>query len=54
MEDVLSVGTVLLAFLMPMLIPVALLLMFWGVWKLYHRWQRDRGSNSNRIEPVGG
>ena len=54
MEDVLSVGTVLLAFLMPMLIPVALLLIFWGVWKLYHRWQRGRGPNSNRIEPAGG
>ncbi len=52
MDDVLSVGTVLLAFLMPMLIPVALLLVFWGVWKLYHRWQRDRGPNSNRIEPA--
>ncbi|MBN8552292.1 MAG: DUF4126 domain-containing protein [Caulobacterales bacterium] len=52
-EDILSVGTVLLAFIMPVLIPVALLFIFWGVWKLYHRWQRSQGENSNRISPAG-
>lgn len=52
LEDVLSVGTVLIAFILPVLIPVVLLLVFWGVWKLYHRWQRGRSSDSNRIEPA--
>lgn len=51
-EDVLSVGTVLLAFLMPVLIPVVLLLVFWGVWKLFHNWKRGQATQSNRIEPA--
>lgn len=52
LEDVLSVGTVLIAFILPVLIPVVLLLLFWGVWKLFHSWKRGRGPESNRIEPA--
>lgn len=40
LEDVLSIGTVLIAFVIPVLIPVLLVLLFWGVWKLFHRWRR--------------
>jgi len=52
LEDVLSVGTVLIAFILPVLIPVVLLLLFWGVWKLFHSWKRNQGAESNRIEPA--
>jgi len=52
LEDVLSVGTVLIAFILPVLIPVVLLLLFWGVWKLFHSWKRNQGADSNRIEPA--
>lgn len=40
MEDVLSIGTVLLAFVLPVLIPVLLVVLFWGVWMLFRRMRR--------------
>lgn len=46
LEDVLSIGTVLIAFLIPVLIPVLLILLFWGVWKLFHRMRRNRPAPS--------
>lgn len=40
LEDILSVGTVLIAFVIPILIPILLIFLFWGVWKLFHRMRR--------------
>ena len=40
LEDILSVGTVLIAFVIPILIPILLIFLFWGVWKLFRRMRR--------------
>ena len=40
LEDILSVGTVLVAFVIPILIPILLIFLFWGVWKLFRRMRR--------------
>lgn len=40
-EDVLAFLTVLIAFVLPLLIPVLLILLFWGVWTLFRRMKRS-------------
>ena len=40
LEDVMAFFTVLIAFVFPVLIPVLLILLFWGVWTLFKRMRR--------------